>query len=67
MYLNDPEYSSSFSDFKTVLEIMPIQYFLNLVKILLVKPTFLEKAGRFFVFGTIPKFINSQIENIDDA
>lgn len=41
VYLNDPEYSSSFSDLKTVLEIMPIEYFTNLVKILLVKPTFL--------------------------
>lgn len=66
VYLNDPEYSSSFSDLKTVLEIMPFPYFSNLVKILLVKPTFLEKAGRYFVFGTIGKFINSQIENIDD-
>jgi hypothetical protein len=37
-----------------------------LVKIILVKPTFLEKAGRLFSFGTIPKFINSNIENANN-
>ena len=40
---------------------MPIEYFLNLVGIFLVKPTFFQKAGMFFVFGVIPKFINSVV------
>lgn len=41
---------------------MPIEYWLNLNSIILMKPSFSQKASRFFVFGAIPKFINSHIE-----
>lgn len=61
VYINNEDESSSFSDFKTVLEIMPMEYYMNMVRIILFKPSFLQKAGRYFVFGTIPKFINAHI------
>lgn len=41
---------------------MPIEYWLNLNRIILMKPSLSQKASRFFVFGTIPKFINAHIE-----
>lgn len=39
---------------------MPIEFFLQLEKIFLVKPSFRNKASGFLTFGTITRFINSK-------
>ena len=48
-----------------MLSIMPIEYFLNLEAIYLIRPSLRMKAARYFSFGTINKFINNKTINID--
>lgn len=44
---------------------MPVEYFLNLIKVIVVKPSFAEKASRYFTFSTALKYINAQILDIE--
>ena len=44
---------------------MPIEYFLNLHKIVLVKPSLRMKAAKLFSFGTVTKFINCMIKDVE--
>lgn len=48
-----------------MLGIMPLEYFLNMEAIFLVRPSLRMKASRYFTFGTISKYINSKTVNID--
>ena len=48
-----------------MLSIMPIEYFIHLENIYLVKPSLRMKASRYFTFGTIAKYINNKIVNVD--
>lgn len=48
-----------------MLEVLPYSYFINLLKVLLVKPTFGQKASRYFSFGFINKFLYSHLEYVD--
>lgn len=46
---------------------MPIEYFINLKAIYLVRPTLKMKAAKYFSFGTINKFINNKTIEIDSV
>jgi|JI10StandDraft_1071094.scaffolds.fasta_scaffold1801043_1 hypothetical protein len=49
-----------------MLGLMPVEYFINLEAIYLVRPSLKMKASRYFTFGTIPKYVNNKIVNIDN-
>lgn len=65
VYFNDHDSPNNFSNFRDMLRLMPIEYFINLEAIFLVRPSLRMKASRYFTFGTISKYINSKTINID--
>lgn len=44
---------------------MPVEYFLQLEAIYLVKASLRMKASKYFTFGTIFKYLNNKTINID--
>jgi hypothetical protein len=44
---------------------MPMEYLVNLEVIILMQPTFSQRASRFFSFGVIPNYINDHIKYAD--
>ena len=43
---------------------MPIEYFENLEKIILVRPSLRNKASKLFSFNTVAKFLNAITVNV---
>jgi hypothetical protein len=44
---------------------MPIEFLDRLEKLVLMKPTFGQKASRFFSFGVISSFVNDHLKHAD--
>ena len=61
VYFNDGIESNGFTSFKSMLNIMPIEFLVQLEKIFLLKPSFKNKAEGLLSFGTVVRFINSKI------
>ena len=68
IYVNSTQGGKSkcWSTFKTViLEELPLKYLLYLEKLVLIRPSFLDKASSIVQFGVQNKFFNSKLEKFD--
>ena len=68
IYVNSTQGGKSkcWSSFKTViLEELPLKYLLYLEKLVLIRPSFLDKASSIVQFGVQNKFFNSKLEKFD--
>ena len=65
MYFSEDNNPTGFSELRNIFMLMPIDYFVNLRQIILMRPSLRNKASKLFSFGVITKFVNYMIVTAD--
>lgn len=57
--------AGAYNDFKKVLELLPIEFFLNLTRIYVLQASFFGKASSWLSFGTISNYISNKTVHLE--